>query len=331
MKIDAAPPAIEITNLRKSFGEITALDGLDLRIEPGTVFGLLGPNGAGKTTLVRIVATLLEPDAGHVSVLGHDVKEQPLAVRRRIGLAGQFAAVDGELTGRENVEMIARLYRLSRAEAQKRTGQLLERFQLADAADRRVMTYSGGMRRRLDLAAGLIGRPPVVLLDEPTTGLDPRSRQELWRVIDELRTEGTTVLLTTQYLDEADRLAQRIAVVDHGRIAAQGTAAQLKATIGGSVLSVRLADPADIPDATATLASLCADEQPHVDAADGEIRLALPDPSGSAEALRRLDANRITVTELQLHQPSLDDVFLTLTGRPATEPPADQSPAREAA
>ena len=331
MRIEAAAPAIEITNLRKSFGEITALAGIDLRIEPGTVFGLLGPNGAGKTTLVRIVATLLDPDAGQVAVLGHDVKAEPLAVRRRIGLAGQFAAVDGELTGRENVEMIARLYRLSRAEAKRRAGEVLERFRLADAADRRVMTYSGGMRRRLDLAAGLIGRPPVVLLDEPTTGLDPRSRQELWSVIDELRGEGTTVLLTTQYLDEADRLAQRIAVVDHGRIAAEGTAAQLKATIGGSVLSVRIADPADIPDATATLASLCADEQPHVDAGDGEIRLALTDAAASAEALRRLDANRISVTELQLHQPCLDDVFLTLTGRPAAEQPAEQSPKPEAA
>jgi ABC-2 type transport system ATP-binding protein len=315
MTTDAAPLlAVEIANLRKSFGEITALNGIDLTIEAGTVFGLLGPNGAGKTTLVRIVATLLEPDAGTVAVLGHDVKREPLAVRRRIGLAGQFAAVDGELTGRENVEMVARLYRLSRAEARSRAGELLERFQLTDAADRRVATYSGGMRRRLDLAAGLIGRPPVVLLDEPTTGLDPRSRQELWRVIDELRREGTTVLLTTQYLDEADRLAQRIAVVDHGRIAAEGTAAQLKATIGGSVLSVRLADPADLPDATAALASLCTDEQPHVDTAAGEIRLALPEPAASAEALRRLDAKRIAVTELQLNQPSLDDVFLTLTG-----------------
>jgi daunorubicin resistance ABC transporter ATP-binding subunit len=323
--------AIEIEGLRKSFGEVIALDGLDLRIDRGTVFGLLGPNGAGKTTLVRIVATLLEPDAGRVRVLGHDVVDQPLAVRRRIGLAGQFAAVDAELTGRENVEMIGRLYRLSAAEARTRADEVLERFRLLDAADRRVATYSGGMRRRLDLAAGLIGRPPVLLLDEPTTGLDPRSRQELWGVVDGLRAEGTTVLLTTQYLDEADRLAQQIAVVDHGRIAAEGTAAQLKATIGGSVLSVRLVDRADIPDATAVLATLPAGEEPRVDAADGEIRLGVTDPAASAEALRRLDAERLPVSSIELQQPSLDDVFLTLTGRPAAEQPTDQPRAQEAA
>ena len=195
----SAQAAIEIQDVRKSFGEIVALAGLDLRIEPGSVFGLLGPNGAGKTTIVRIVATLLEPDSGRASVLGHDVVDEPLAVRRRIGLAGQFAAVDGELTGREKLEMIGRLYRLSRAEARRRTSDVLDRFSLADAADRRAATYSGGMRRRLDLAAGLIGNPPVVLLDEPSTGLDPRSRQELWSVVDEIRATGTTVLLTTQY------------------------------------------------------------------------------------------------------------------------------------
>jgi daunorubicin resistance ABC transporter ATP-binding subunit len=323
--------AVEIQGLMRSFGEVVALDGLDLQVEAGTVFGLLGPNGAGKTTLVRIVATLLGPDAGRVEVLGHDVVSEPLAVRRRIGLAGQFAAVDGELTGRENVEMIGRLYRLSGAEARRRAGEVLERFQLVDAADRRVATYSGGMRRRLDLAAGPIGRPPVVLLDEPTTGLDPRSRQELWSIIEELRLEGTTVLLTTQYLDEADRLAQQIAVVDHGRIAAQGTAAQLKATIGGNVLSVRLADPTGIPDASAALADLAASEQPRVDAADGEIRLAVTDPAASAEALRRLDAGQLAIASIELQQPSLDDVFLTLTGRPAAQEPTDQALAQEAA
>jgi ABC-2 type transport system ATP-binding protein len=306
---------------------VVALDGLDLRIDGGTVFGLLGPNGAGKTTLVRVVATLLEPDAGRVIVLGHNVVREPLAVRRRIGLAGQFAAVDAELTGRENVEMIGRLYRLSAAEARARANEVLERFVLGDAAERRVATYSGGMRRRLDLAAGLIGRPPVVLLDEPTTGLDPRSRQELWSVIDELRSEGTTVLLTTQYLDEADRLAQQIAVVDHGRIAAQGTAKELKAAIGGNVLSIRLADAADIPDATAALATLRAAERPRVDTADGEIRLAVADPAVSAEALRRLDARQLTVSSIELQQPSLDDVFLSLTGRPAAEQPTEKEAA----
>ncbi|HEX6021810.1 MAG TPA: ATP-binding cassette domain-containing protein, partial [Solirubrobacter sp.] len=234
------------------------------------------------------------------------------AVRRRIGLAGQFAAVDAELTGRENVEMIARLYRLAGAEARRRASEILERFGLVEAADRRVATYSGGMRRRLDLAAGLIGRPPVVLLDEPTTGLDPRSRQELWRVVEELHHEGTTVLLTTQYLEEADRLAQRIALVDRGRIAAEGTPAELKATIGGSVLSVRTADPADAADACALLADM--GEQPRMDGA--EIRLAVTDPAVSAEAIRRLDARRVAIAAVEVRRPSLDDVFLAVTGRP---------------
>jgi daunorubicin resistance ABC transporter ATP-binding subunit len=321
------PDAVDVQGLVKSFGGVTALDGLDLQVESGTVFGLLGPNGAGKTTLVRILATLLAPDAGRAAVLGYDVVGQPLAVRRRIGLAGQFAAVDAELTGRENVEMIARLYRLPAAEAKRRTDEVLERFGLSDAADRRVATYSGGMRRRLDLAAGLIGRPPVVLLDEPTTGLDPRSRQELWNIVDELRREGTTVLLTTQYLDEADRLAQRIAVVDHGKIAAQGTSAELKAAIGGNVLSVRLAHPAAALAASTALADLGTGEQPQVDTADGEIRLPVAEPAASAEALRRLDARRLAVAAIELQQPSLDDVFLALTGRPAEEQPAEQEAA----
>ncbi len=324
-------PAIQVQGLDKRFGDVTALDGLDLQVEAGTVFGLLGPNGAGKTTLVRIVATLLEPDAGCAAVLGRDVVREPFAVRRRIGLAGQFAAVDGELTGRENVEMIGRLYRLSRAEARRRAGEVLERFRLVDAADRRVATYSGGMRRRLDLAAGLIGHPPVLLLDEPTTGLDPRSRQELWSIVEELRLEGTTVLLTTQYLDEADRLAQQIAVVDHGRIAAQGTAAELKATIGGNVLRVRLADPSDIPGASAALGDLSAGDEPRVDIEDSQVRLPVADPAASVMALRRLDAGGLAITSIEVQQPSLDDVFLTLTGRPAAGEPNDQPPAEDAA
>ncbi len=316
--------AIEVRALGKTFGDVVALDGLDLEVEAGTVFGLLGPNGAGKTTLVRILATLLRPTAGQALVLGHDVVQEPLAVRRQIGLAGQFAAVDEELTGRENVEMIGRLNRLSGAATRRRANEVLDRFGLVEAAGRRVATYSGGMRRRLDLAAGLIGRPPVILLDEPTTGLDPRSRQELWSIVEELREEGTTVLLTTQYLDEADRLAQRIAVVNNGRVAAQGSAAELKAAIGGSVLSVRLAIAADVPAAAEALASLAAGEQPHVDAADKEIRIAISDPAQSAEAIRRLDAQRLAVATVELQQPSLDDVFLTLTGRPAErEPEAD--------
>jgi daunorubicin resistance ABC transporter ATP-binding subunit len=311
-------PAILAQGVRHVFGEVVALDGLDLEVEAGTVFGLLGPNGAGKTTLVRVLATLLRPTAGRASVLGHDVLTDSLAVRRRIGLAGQFAAVDEELTGRENVEMVGRLYRLCGAEVRARAGEVLDRFGLADAADRRVSTYSGGMRRRLDLGATLIGRPPVILLDEPTTGLDPRTRQELWGTIEELRREGTTVLLTTQYLDEADRLAQRIAVVDHGRIAAQGTAAELKATVGSQVLAVRVADPARAADAGAALADLTADE-PVVDAAAGEIRMVVADAAAAPEAVRRLDARRLSIASLELQQPSLDDVFLTLTGRRADD------------
>jgi ABC-2 type transport system ATP-binding protein len=300
-----------------TFGEVVALDGLDLEVATGSVFGLLGPNGAGKTTLVRILATLLRPSEGRARVLGFDVLTEPLAVRRRIGLAGQFAAVDEELTGRENLEMVGRLYRLPAEEARRRAGEVLERFGLTDAADRRVSTYSGGMRRRLDLGVSLTGRPPILLLDEPTTGLDPRTRQELWGMVDELRREGTTVLLTTQYLEEADRLAQRIAVVDHGRIVATGTASELKATIGAEVLSVRLDDASAAVDAAAVLADLATDAAPFVDAVAGEVRLAIADPSASAEAVRRLDARNLAVAAIQLQQPSLDDVFLSLTGRGA--------------
>jgi daunorubicin resistance ABC transporter ATP-binding subunit len=321
--------AVEVNALVKSFGEVKALDGLNLRVEAGTVFGLLGPNGAGKTTLVRILATLLQPTAGRAAVLGHDVVSEALSVRRAIGLAGQFAAVDVELTGRENVEMIARLLRLSRAEALRRTREVLERFGLVDAAERRVSTLSGGMRRRLDLAAGLIGRPPVVLLDEPTTGLDPRSRQELWRLVDDLRSQGTTVLLTTQYLEEADRLAQQIAVVDRGRIVAEGTASELKATIGRNFLRVRVGEAADLETAFRLLADLGSGEQPRVNAAGGEIRLAVSAPAASAEAIRRLDAHRVAVAAIELQQPSLDDVFLAFTGRlsdePSSQPVAEES------
>ncbi len=308
-------PAILVEDVRHTFGDVVALDGLDLTVAAGTIFGLLGPNGAGKTTLVRILATLLRPASGRASVLGHDVVESSLAVRRRIGLAGQFAAVDEQLTGRENVELVGRLYRLSRTEARARACQVLDRFSLAEAADRRVATYSGGMRRRLDLCASLTGRPPVLLLDEPTTGLDPRTRQELWDTVDELRRDGTTILLTTQYLEEADRLAQRIAVVDRGRIAAEGTPAELKASIGTEVLLVRLADPADAVPAAAALADLAVGDRPLLDAAAGEIRLSVADPSASAEAVRRLDARALAIAAVALEQPSLDDVFLNLTGR----------------
>jgi ABC-2 type transport system ATP-binding protein len=317
--------AILAEDVRHSFGDVVALDGLDLEVEAGTTLGLLGPNGAGKTTLVRILATLLRPTGGRASVLGRDVVGDSLAVRRRIGLAGQFAAVDEQLTGRENVEMVGRLYRLPGAQARARAREVLDRFSLGEAADRRVSTYSGGMRRRLDLCASLVGRPPVLLLDEPTTGLDPRTRQELWDAVDELRREGTTILLTTQYLEEADRLAQRIAVVERGRIAGQGTSSELKATIGTDVLLVRVADPAEAFAAGRALADLAVGEDPAVDAAAGEIRLAVADPSASAEAVRRLDTHQLRIVAVELHQPSLDDVFLSLTGRRA------ELPARKAA
>jgi daunorubicin resistance ABC transporter ATP-binding subunit len=323
--------AVKAEGIVKTFGDVVALDGLDLEVEQGTVFGLLGPNGAGKTTLVRVLATLLEPTAGRASVLGYDVVTESLAVRRRIALAGQFAAVDAELTGRENVQMIARLYRLPTTEARRRTTELLERFDLTDAADRRVSTYSGGMRRRLDLAAGLIARPPVVLLDEPTTGLDPRSRQELWSAVDELRRQGTTVLLTTQYLDEADRLAQRIALVDQGKIVAQGSPSELKTAIGGNVLSVRIDETSRLTEAVAAISDLSTGDPPRADSASGEIRLAVADSSASAEAVRRLDARQLPIAAIQLEQPSLDDVFLALTGRPAEDSTRQREPAQEAA
>jgi daunorubicin resistance ABC transporter ATP-binding subunit len=310
-------PAIRADGLRQTFGDVVALDGLDLEVERSTVFGLLGPNGAGKTTLVRVLATLQRPTFGRASVLGRDVVAEPLAVRRRIGLAGQFAAVDQELTGRENVEMIGELYGLTRAEARSGAAEVVERLGLTEAADRRVTTYSGGMRRRLDLGASLVGRPPVLLLDEPTTGLDPRTRQELWSIVEELRREGTTVLLTTQYLEEADRLAGRIAVLDHGRIAAEGAPSELKATIGSEMLVVRLARPAAAAEGAAALADLASRDEPRVDAAAGEVRLAVADPQASAQALRRLDARGLEVAAIELERPTLDDVFLTLTGRPA--------------
>ncbi|GIF67409.1 daunorubicin resistance protein DrrA family ABC transporter ATP-binding protein [Asanoa ishikariensis] len=299
-----------------SYGAVKALDGLSLTISPGTVFGLLGPNGAGKTTLVRVLSTLLRPGGGHARVLGHDVVREPLAVRLMIGLAGQSAAVDAELTGRENLEMVGQLYRLPRAEARRRAAEILDRFDLADAANRRVGTYSGGMRRRLDLAASLTGRPPVLLLDEPTTGLDPRSRLELWAIVDELRDAGTTVLLTTQYLDEADRLAQRIAVIDAGKVIAEGTPAELKAEAGTDVLRIRLDDASAVAAAEPLLADLAAPGT-SVDTADDELTLRVVRPDASAEAVRRLDGHGLHVSVIQLTQPSLDDVFLSLTGHTA--------------
>jgi daunorubicin resistance ABC transporter ATP-binding subunit len=309
---------VEAEDLTVTYGKVTALGGLSVRIEAGTVVGLLGPNGAGKTTLVKVLSTLLRPTGGTARIMGHDVVRDPLPVRLAIGLAGQYAAVDSELTGRENLEMVGRLYRLPRAEARRRAAEVLDRLSLTDAADRRVAGYSGGMRRRLDLAASLTGRPPVLLLDEPTTGLDPRSRQELWAIVDELRNAGTTVLLTTQYLEEADRLAQRVIVVDAGTVIAEGTPSALKAGIGTDILRVRLPGPAGLPAAAELLAGgAAAGTAVTTDRVTGELTVRVARPDASVEALRRLDRHGLDVTSVQLTQPSLDDVFLSLTGRTA--------------
>ncbi|MFE9689184.1 ATP-binding cassette domain-containing protein [Micromonospora sp. NPDC005806] len=303
-------PFITADAVTKQFRDGTrALDGLTLTIPRGAIYGLLGPNGAGKTTLIRILATLLRPDGGTVRVAGHDVVRHPAAVRQRIGLAGQFAAVDDHLTGRENIAMIGRLYGLSRREAATRATEIVDRIHLADSADRQVKTYSGGMRRRIDLAASLIGRPQVLFLDEPTTGVDPASRQDLWRLVRDLAAEGTTVLLTTQYLDEADQLADRIAVIDHGRLLTEGTATELKDRTGGSIVEITV--PADRADsAVAALRPL----DPRYDRKRDGIVLPAPDgPLTLRHALRLLDHYDISPTDVALHRPTLDDVFLTLT------------------
>jgi ABC transporter DrrB family efflux protein len=313
----SATPAVRIEGVVKRFGRTVALAGVDLEVAEGMVFGLLGPNGAGKTTLVRMLATLLNPDAGRAEVLGHDVVAEAPVVRELIGLTGQFAAVDEILSGRQNLEMFGRLFDLSPDDARRRATELLERFDLADAADRPARTYSGGMRRRLDLASSLLTRPRVMFLDEPTTGLDPRSRNQIWAVVRELVSEGTTVLLTTQYLEEADELADRIAVIDHGRVIAQGTGNELKDSVGGQILEVELTSPAQRDDAKTVLARVgCGDPEP------GERAdvLTMPAPrdgltliEDAASALR--DAS-IGVSDLGLRRPTLDDVFLQLTGAP---------------
>jgi ABC-2 type transport system ATP-binding protein len=315
---------IEMAGVVKRYGEVTALDGLDLAVPQGTVLGLLGPNGAGKTTAVRVLTTLLQPDAGDVRVAGIDVRRQPQDVRRVIGLSGQYAAVDEHLTGFENLDMVGRLYRLGRQRAKQRARELLERFALADAGDRPVKTYSGGMRRRLDLAAALVAAPPVLFLDEPTTGLDPRSRVGMWEVIRELVASGATLLLTTQYLEEADRLADDIVVIDHGRVIAQGTADQLKAQVGGERVELVVADADHLLQARALLGELSVGE---VVVEEHSRTLTAPVQGGAGAlmaALRSLDAAGVEVLDVGLRRPTLDDVFLTLTGRTAEQ--ADATP-----
>jgi ABC-2 type transport system ATP-binding protein len=307
--------AISVSGLEKSYGAVRALDGVDLEVAAGTVLGLLGPNGAGKTTIIRILTTLLKPDGGSARVAGLDVVRDAARLREQIGLAGQYAAVDENLTGLENLTMVGRLYGESRGAAKQRGRELLERFELLDAAGRPTKTYSGGMRRRLDLAAALVANPPVLFLDEPTTGLDPRSRLDLWETIERLVAEGTTVLLTTQNLDEADRLATDIAVIDHGRLIAEGTSDELKDRVGGQRLEIRLDDVTQGEAAVRALASIC-DDAPEV--ADRLVSVGVRGRGGAiVEAVRALDREGVGIEDIVLRRPTLDDVFLALTGHAA--------------
>jgi ABC-2 type transport system ATP-binding protein len=313
-------PAILVEGLTKSFGNVHALRGIDLSVPHGTILGVLGPNGAGKTTAVRILTTLLQPDGGRAEVEGYDVVREAAAVRRSIGLSGQSAAIQEELTGRENLEIIGRLYHLRWAQARSRAVELLEQFGLMDAADRAAKSYSGGMQRRLDLAASLVGKPQVLFLDEPTTGLDPRSRLGMWDIIRTLVARGTTILLTTQYLDEADELADEIVVIDHGLVIAAGTAEELKGRAGGDVVEFTVPDRGRIPDAVKAITPL-GEGEPHADLETGLVSTGVGGRGSDAliDAVRALDAAGVVTRGLTLRRPSLDDVFLTLTGHAAEE------------
>jgi ABC-2 type transport system ATP-binding protein len=322
-------PSIVADSIVRHFGDIKALDGVSLSVEAGTIYGLLGPNGAGKTTLIRVLTTLLKPDSGSGFVAGIDVVDDPHGARESLGLAGQTAAVDAFLTGRENLEMVGNLYHLPSKEAKRRADEVLERINLNEAGDRPVSTYSGGMRRRLDLAASLVGRPEVLFLDEPTTGLDPRSRLEMWGLINELVHEGATVMLTTQYLDEADRLADMIGVIDHGRLITEGTASELKAKLGGDIIDVAIS--ADDRERVAAILSAITGDDAVWD--DSSFSFTIPARDGAVtltEVVRQLDQAGVVPNDLALHRPSLDDVFLSLTGHPAEDgsTEAEDSPTR---
>ncbi|MDE0804146.1 MAG: ATP-binding cassette domain-containing protein [Acidimicrobiales bacterium] len=319
-----ATPAVQASGLTKRYGDLTALDGLDLTVPEGSVLGLLGPNGAGKTTAVSILTTLLQPDEGSATIAGADLATEPQLVRERIGLSGQYAAVDEVLTGFENLDMIGRLYRLGKQRSRDRARELLERFDLVDAGDRPVKTYSGGMRRRLDLAGALVAEPPVLFLDEPTTGLDPRSRIELWGVIRELVGRGATLLLTTQYLEEADQLADEILVIDHGRELARGTSDELKTQLGGERIEVTVDSPESIDAARAVLAGVAVGDV-EVNVATRTLLAPIAGGVGSlSAALREFESRTIAVSDIGLRRPTLDDVFLTLTG--SVPEPADSTP-----
>ena len=312
-----SPLAVEATGLVKSFGDTRAVDGVDLAVRSGSVYGVLGPNGAGKTTTIRMLATLIRPDAGSARVLGHDIVEQADAVRGAVSLTGQLASVDEDLTGWENLVLLGRLLGLKRPEAKARATELLDAFGIAEAAGRLVKNYSGGMRRRLDVAASIVVTPQLMFLDEPTTGLDPRSRNQVWAIIRALVAEGTTILLCTQYLDEADQLADRIAVIDRGKVIAEGTAGQLKASVGSGALHVRLLDPDQRPEAEGVLGREL--DGVHLEADPAALSAPCADADRAAEAIAELTRAGISIANFSLGQPSLDEVFLALTGRPAEE------------